>query len=279
MPSLSGTCTLDGSAISGAAVYLINTDDGAVEATATTDANGEYTFSSVPGGTYHVAAQYDDGSGTQYNAPSKPFITLESSVTVLDDYESGSPGDRYAWHPGDYEFTTTDPLEGTQSLRSTSSYARIAGTTTGLETPRGYQYEIRTSAEASGKWATLLATQNSSSDDPMNNCYLFTVDAANGEIGINRREASAYNLQDTHTGLTLSAGTEYRQQIDYDDTGVTDNIVYRLLDANGDPITDGSGNNAVATASDDVHTGGHLGMYSWDGSTRTRWDYVTQTSL
>ena len=70
---ISGAVTLSGAGVSGARVYVIDTDAGEVAETATTDANGDYSVSVSSGPVYHVAVQYDDGS-TQYNALSKPFV-------------------------------------------------------------------------------------------------------------------------------------------------------------------------------------------------------------
>lgn len=71
---ISGTVTLGGTAVSGAKVYILDTTNDDLEATTTTDSNGNFGVD-VPGNQeYHVAVQYDDGS-TKYNAKSKPYLT------------------------------------------------------------------------------------------------------------------------------------------------------------------------------------------------------------
>lgn len=72
--SVSGTVTLNGNPVQGATVYVIDTTNGDLEATATTDASGNYDID-VPGGlTVHVTVRYDDGS-TKYTDETKPYVT------------------------------------------------------------------------------------------------------------------------------------------------------------------------------------------------------------
>lgn len=72
--TLSGTCTLSGSAVSGAVVYVVDTVNDAVLAETTSDSNGDWSASVQVGQTVHVAAQYDDGTD-KWNEYSKPFLT------------------------------------------------------------------------------------------------------------------------------------------------------------------------------------------------------------
>lgn len=72
--TISGTATLNGNAVQGAKVYVIDTSNDTIQTTATTDSNGNYAVSVPYGPEYHIAAQYESG-GDQYNAESKPFVT------------------------------------------------------------------------------------------------------------------------------------------------------------------------------------------------------------
>lgn len=71
---LAGTVTLANNGIEGAKIYIINDTNGDIEAETTTDANGDYSVTVDTDNVYHVAVQYEDSSGNQYNDESKPFI-------------------------------------------------------------------------------------------------------------------------------------------------------------------------------------------------------------
>lgn len=72
--TISGTVTLSGSGVSGAKIHVIDDTNGDIEATTTTDSNGDYSVNVPAGETYHVTCQYDDGSA-KYNSESKPYVT------------------------------------------------------------------------------------------------------------------------------------------------------------------------------------------------------------
>jgi hypothetical protein len=74
--TVSGTVILGGSGVQGAILTVINDSDGTVEATTTTDSNGDYSVSVPQNEVYHVLVEYDDGQGNLYNETSKPFIAL-----------------------------------------------------------------------------------------------------------------------------------------------------------------------------------------------------------
>lgn len=75
--TVSGTVTLDSSALEGAKITVINDTQGAIQGTATTDVNGAYSVDCPPGDTVHVLLEYDDGAGTQYNDESQPFVVTQ----------------------------------------------------------------------------------------------------------------------------------------------------------------------------------------------------------
>lgn len=72
--TISGTVTLSGSGVQGATVSVINDSTDRLADEATTDSNGDWQASVPKNATCHVAVQYEDGQGTQYNDESKPFI-------------------------------------------------------------------------------------------------------------------------------------------------------------------------------------------------------------
>ena len=71
--TISGTVNLSGSGVENAKLFLMNDSTGKLEATTTTDADGNYSFDAISGDTYHVAVQYGDGS-QKYNDYSKPYL-------------------------------------------------------------------------------------------------------------------------------------------------------------------------------------------------------------
>ena len=74
--TVAGTVTLDGSALQGAKVTVINDTQGTIQGVTTTDAAGGYSVDCPTGDTVHVLIKYDDGAGTMYQDSSKPFIVL-----------------------------------------------------------------------------------------------------------------------------------------------------------------------------------------------------------
>lgn len=74
MATLSGTCTLDGNAVEGAKVHVINADTDTHEGSVTSDVNGDWSLTvSDDTAQYACFAQLDDGSN-QYNAEGRPFV-------------------------------------------------------------------------------------------------------------------------------------------------------------------------------------------------------------
>lgn len=72
--TLSGTVTLNGSAVEGATIYCIDDTNESIAEVTTTDSNGDYRVRVDTGDTYHMVVQYEDGQGNQYNDESKPFL-------------------------------------------------------------------------------------------------------------------------------------------------------------------------------------------------------------
>jgi hypothetical protein len=74
LETISGTVTLGGAGQQNVTVLVINSDTDSLVTTTTTDSNGDYSVDVPANTTYHLAVQYDDGQGNQYNAKSKPFL-------------------------------------------------------------------------------------------------------------------------------------------------------------------------------------------------------------
>ena len=81
MPDVTGPpVTLDGTAVQGAAITVINHDTGAVLGETTTDTSGNWAITVSGGQTVHVLAEYEDADGNLYQEHSKPFVVVESSI-------------------------------------------------------------------------------------------------------------------------------------------------------------------------------------------------------
>ena len=78
MAEISGTATYeDGTALSGATVTAEDQEAGEVVGTTTTNADGTYTITDVPGTTAQVLIEYEE-NGTVYRDYAKPYVTVET---------------------------------------------------------------------------------------------------------------------------------------------------------------------------------------------------------
>ena len=103
MPDITGPpVTLDGTAIQGAQITVINNDTGAVLGETTTDAAGNWTITVSGGQTVHVLAEYEDANGALYRDQSRPFMVIESTSTLPQPV--GTP---FVWYPMDEGTGTT----------------------------------------------------------------------------------------------------------------------------------------------------------------------------
>ena len=66
--------TLDGSAIQGAVITIIESDTGDHLGTDTTDTNGDWAIDVPQGSAVHCMCEYEDADGNRYRDYSKPFI-------------------------------------------------------------------------------------------------------------------------------------------------------------------------------------------------------------
>lgn len=70
---ISGTVTNAGTPIQGATVYVVDSTNGDLEGSATTDSNGDYSLTVGTGLVIDVVVQYDDGSDT-FNTEANTYI-------------------------------------------------------------------------------------------------------------------------------------------------------------------------------------------------------------
>lgn len=76
--AVSGTVTVNGTALSGAKITGLNETGTTttIQGVTTTAADGTWSINYSSGDVAHILMEYDDGAGTRYNAHSKPFVVV-----------------------------------------------------------------------------------------------------------------------------------------------------------------------------------------------------------
>lgn len=137
--TLSGTFTLNGSGTGGARVIALDTSTSPPTAIGATTTNADGSWSISPGidTTVECLLQYDDGSGNQYKARSKPYISHSSvTETIIDDFERSNPEALYSGGGSNWSGSTSQSTSGSQSLYTTVGDFGSALTSDGsLNTP------------------------------------------------------------------------------------------------------------------------------------------------
>jgi len=105
-----------GSAIDGATVYVIEESTNSVAAVTTSDSVGSFEVTGLSDTeTYHVGAQYDDGS-TKYAGESYPFVEPFTELGPIDDFEDGEI-DEYSGDKVSFSVQNSVVQEGTNALQ------------------------------------------------------------------------------------------------------------------------------------------------------------------
>lgn len=263
MVDLSGTCTQGGSGVSGAKVYLIDADTDALMAVETSDANGDYTFPLVANGTYHVAAEYTSG-GTDYNAPSQPFIDVTGSVTALEDFEGPAWPGNWEGSPSSFTTQSTTVSHGLRALTA-SGTNNLAGNDTDITLSNGTTYRARiytgTDQTAGASW--LWNVQNAAS--ALADCYWMRLDTVNDRITIyERTSSSTANSYTASASGSLSPSTWYEMRWTPTATDFTAELY------------DGTGTTQLATTTqpNTQHRGGGVGVYASSSGAAAYWDFL-----
>jgi hypothetical protein len=173
-----------GNAIQGATVYIVRQSDDSIVATETTDSAGEYQVVGLSDtDTYHVTAQYDDGS-TKYAGTSYPEVTPFTSTGPIDDFEDADITE-YTGDKNSYTTQTSRVFEKTTALKmgNDDGAGHQIFSTSGL--PRypsaGDTFAFRTYIENSiSEMAMLFGVQDSS------NYYRARVIKSANEIAIGK---------------------------------------------------------------------------------------------
>jgi len=152
--------------VEGVKITLINDSQDSLAGTTTTDSNGEYSFNNLSASdTYHVAAQYDDGSD-YYNAYSKPFIgAVDAAYFDIVIISTNSPVEETETLEVDYTVENIGNASGTQDIT-----LEINGNQ--VDADRGISLNAGESLDATLLWDTSSGDEGdytakvSSDDDP-----------------------------------------------------------------------------------------------------------------
>lgn len=248
---ISGTVEdANGNSIQGATIYVVRGFDDTVVATTTTDSVGAYEVTGLEStNTYHVAAQYNDGS-TVYAGESYPFIEPYTDTGPIDDFERDDI-DPYTGEKTSFNTQTIRVQEGSVALemgnddgsnheiRSTSGLPRYPD--------KGATFSFRIyfdNTQSSG--AFLFGVQDS------DNYYRAQINPSNGEISLSKREGGI--LSDIGTASVSIPTAEWLEGV----------IVWGNSDMTL-TLNDSGGNELGSTpaGSDEVFTSGGVG---WIGS-------------
>lgn len=216
MATISGTCTVSGSTVDGAVVFIIDDGDDTVAATTTSGADGTYSVSGLADGTYHVVAQYDDGS-TTYNALSKPYITINTTIDRFEDNDIAE----YSGDTGNFSTVQSPVQSGSYALQTSGWATNRITSTSGLD-----NYPSKPA-----NWEWYVHCNNVDTDHSLSRHYYAWGDTNNyywtetkwtsgdqyieldGVVGGTGLSGTAQYIND----FTLSANTWYRCELTWDD--------------------------------------------------------------
>jgi len=242
-----------GNVIQGATVYIVRESDDTIVATESTDSAGEYVVTGLSDtDTYHVTAQYDDGS-TKYAGTSYPAVSPFVSDGPIDDFNDGDIVE-YSGNKVSYGTQTSIVFEGSHALEMSNddgaSHEIYSLDGDGL--PRypgaGDTFSFRLYFEGPNGSAEMhFAVQNSDT------YYRARVVPSVGEISIGLRDSGSLTSFDTGAG-TIPTGEWLEGVIEWKTDG---DITFTLKDSAGSEIASASGN-------DSTYTQGGIG---WDGVT------------
>lgn len=190
-----------------------------------------------------------------------PASAASSDPTVLDDFEDGDISE-YDGNTSDYTVQGTTTIESSQTLKATSTYAKIGHSS--AQVSRGHEYRCRIMAGngSTAKPCLLTCVQNASY--PFSDCYCAFVDIPNNELRLLRKDGGNNTWLDTVT-VTIDEATEYLVGIHL----YEEKVKVVLYDASGNVLA------ATNAVKDTTYTDGTFGFYT-GGGTPAYFDYVTE---
>lgn len=198
-------------------------------------------------------------------------------MAVIEDFERASPLDEYGGNTGNFGTETTNPINGSQSLTSTSAYGQIYRTDSVGDSARGNTYSIIFEHVDSANMFFGISSQSQAfAGDIDTDCYqAYVYDSfTNDTLRLNKRVSDSQTVLDSDTSIGWTGGTVYKMEFDFGSTGETNNLELRLYE-------DPNGTNTLVTtltASDDTHSGGKWFIYG-GSTTGFIFDDVGETAL
>jgi hypothetical protein len=229
---ISGTVEdTNGNLIDGATIFIIRESDDTVVDTTTTDSAGEYQVTGLNDTeTYHVAAQYDDGS-TKYSGESYPAVSPFTDTGPIDDFENSDiveyEGDKIS-----FDTQTSEVYEGSVALEMGNDDGTDHAIRSFSGLPRypssGDEFQFRIYFENSDSSAEMHFGVSDS-----DNYYRAKLSPSVGEISLGKRVSGSLNNLETAFG-TIPTGEWIRGTIEW----TTDpELRFTLYDASGSEIT------------------------------------------
>jgi len=105
-----------GNAVEGATVKAVDVNNLDRVKRVDTLSDGTYQIDVPGGGEFHVTARHTDVNGNQFNALSKPFIQVESTIPDNEDFEHNDLIGVYAGDTGSFNIQTNTVESGTYAL-------------------------------------------------------------------------------------------------------------------------------------------------------------------
>ena len=194
---------------------------------------------------------------------------LAPSVTVIDDFETGSLDPAWAGDTDGMAVQSTTTIEGAYTLRCTASFETLVRTD--VTTVPGYEYRTRFRYPAAGDDAQLLIQCQSNTNTTYDNCYLFWPSTSNGYFFIRKRSGGSVQWTEySLDNVTFSPDTTYQMGIEFAANGTDLRGV--LYDAAGTEIS-----HTAWRTDASPYTGGTFGVYA--EATDCYFDYLTSRPL
>jgi hypothetical protein len=240
-----------GSSIDGATVYVVRASDDSIAGVTTTNVSGEFQFTGLSDTeTYHVGAQWDDGS-TKYAGESFPFVEPYTDTGPIDDFEDADlaeySGDIVSFQvQNNIVYERTEALEMTNDDDSRHEIYSLDGDGLPRYPSSGDTFSFRIyfeNADSSGEfWFGVQDTDN-----------LYRAMVQPNISGIEIRKADGGFVSTiSNTSAAIPIGEWLEGVIEWKSNG---DITFTLNDASGAEVASASGN-------DGTYSSGGIG---WDG--------------
>jgi hypothetical protein len=235
-----------GASIDGATVYVVRESDDTIVATTTTDSTGGYQVTGLSDTeTYHVGAQWDDGS-TKYAGESYPFVEPFTDTGPIDDFEDNDITE-YTGNKTSFNVQSNVVQEGSFALEmgNDDNSFHLIHSSSGL--PRypsqGDAFSFRCYTHTSGIAEMLFGFQDT------DNHYRVRISARNGGVKI-QKEDGGFLTDLASTAVTIPTGEWLEGVIQWGGSG---DIEFTLNDSSGTEVA------SVGPVNDTIFTSGGIG--------------------